>query len=232
MPLERNAHADDGRLGLGEVMSETRDIGGGNAGDPLDVSRRELPGALGKLLEADGVLLDPLAVHEPVLDHRGDDAHGEGAVSAWLRHDVPISLLRRARAVGIDHHHLGATLAGFEHEGPMMQIGRDRVARPDHDVFRVDEALGIDAAGRADREQPCRGGARGAEGLLVHRRAELVEEGIARGQPLHQPLIAEISVRHDRLAAVFGDDVLPARGDLGDSLVPRDAGELARAFRS
>ena len=231
MPLERHAHADHGRLRLGEVMGEAGDISGRNAGDTLDVSRGELLGALGELLEADRVSIDPLAVDKAVVDHRGDHAHGEGAVGAGFRHDVPIGLLGGARAVGIDHHDLGAALARFEHEGPMMQIGRDRVARPDHDIFRMDEALGIDAAGRADRQQPCGRGTRGAEGLLVHRRAELVEESVAGGQPLHQPLIAEIRVRHDRLAAVFGDDVLPARGDLGDRLVPGDAGELARALR-
>ena len=69
-----------------------------------------------------------------------------------------------------------------------------------------------------------------AKRLLVHRRAEPVKEGVAGGQPLHQPLIAEIGVRHDRLTAVFHDDVLPARRDLGNRLVPTDAGKLARAF--
>ena len=33
------------------------------------------------------------------------------------------------------------------------------------------------------------------------------------------------------MAAVFRDDLLPARGDLGDRLVPGDARELPRAFR-
>src|SRR5262249_55732698 len=55
-------------------------------------------------------------------------------------------------------------------------------------------------------------------------------KSVASSQPLHQALIAEIGVGHDRLAAVARDDVLPARRDLGDGIVPGDAHELARAF--
>ena len=112
-----------------------------------------------------------------------------------------------------------------------MEIGGDRVAGPDHDIARMDEAFGIDAAGRADRQQPGGRRARRAERLLVDRRAHAIEEGVARGEPLHQPLIAEIGIGHDRLAAVFGDDLLEARRGLGDRLVPGDARELARALR-
>src|SRR4029450_972086 len=45
--------------------------------------------------------------------------------------------------------------------------------------------------------------------------------------PCTSTLGAEIAVRHDGLAAVARDDVLPARDDLGDRLVPGDACELA-----
>ena len=114
----------------------------------------------------------------------------------------------------------------------MMQIGRDRVAGPDHDVFRMHEALGIDAAGRADSEQPGGRRARGAEGLLVHRRAETVEERIAGIDALHQAHIAEIGIGHDRLATIGRNDLAPAPADFGDRLVPGDARELPGPFRT
>ena len=154
MPLERHAHADDRRLDGGEFARELGDVLRRHAGHALDIVRRELRGAFGQLGEADRVFLDPLLVDIAVLDHRGDDAHGERAVGAGLRHDVPVGLLGRARAVAVDHHDLGAALLRLEHERPVMQIGGDRVAGPDHDVARMDEALGVHAAGRADREQP------------------------------------------------------------------------------
>ncbi len=112
-----------------------------------------------------------------------------------------------------------------------MQIGRDRVAGPDHDVARMHEAFGVDAAGRTDREQPRGRRARGAEGLLVHRRAEPIEERIAGIDALHEAHIAEIGVRHDRLAAIGRDDLAPAPADLADRLIPGDALELPRALR-
>src|SRR6476619_4177627 len=102
MPLERHAHADDGRLSLGELVRKAGNISRRNAGDTLDVSRGELLGALGELFEADRVSIDPLAVDKTVVDHRGDHAHGEGAVGAGFRHDVPVGLLGGARAVCLE----------------------------------------------------------------------------------------------------------------------------------
>jgi hypothetical protein len=94
------------------------------------------------------------------------------------------------------------------------------------------EALGVDAAGRADRHQPRSRGTGGAERLLVDRRAEAVEERVARVDALHQTHIAEVAVGHDGLATMFGDDVAPAPADLGDRLVPADALEQLGAFRA
>ena len=230
MALERDAEADDRRLDGCEFARERGDVLPRDAGHLLDVIRREIGRAGSELGEADGMLHHPLFVDVTGLDHRRDDTHGECAVGAGPRHDVPIGLLGRARTVGIDHHHLGAALLRFEHERPVVQIGRDRVAGPDHDIAGMDEALRIDPAGRPDGEEPSGRRARGAEGLFVDGRAEAIEEGIARRQPLHQALIAEIGVRHDRLAAVACNDVLPALRDLGDGFVPADAGELPRAF--
>jgi hypothetical protein len=157
MALKRHTHADDGRLDGGELAGEARNVFRWNAGHALNVVRRELGRSFGKLGETRCVLLDPRLVDMAAPDQSGDDPHGERAVGAWLRHDVPISLLRCARAIAIDHHHLGAAFLRLQHEGPVMQIGGDRVAGPDHDVARMHEALRIDAAGRADGEQPCGG---------------------------------------------------------------------------
>jgi len=76
VPLECHAHADHGRLGFGKVVGKAGDIGRRHACDALDVSRGEFLGAFGELLEADRVLVHPLAVDKAVLDQRGDDPHG------------------------------------------------------------------------------------------------------------------------------------------------------------
>jgi hypothetical protein len=232
MPLQRDTEANHRRLDGGEFARERGDVLRRHARHFLDIVGRELGRALGELGGADGMLLHPLAIDMAVSDHRGHDAHGERAVGAGFRHDVPIGLLGRARAVGIDHDDLRAALLRFEHERPVMQIGRDRVAGPDDDIPGMDEAFRIDPAGRAYGQEPRGRGARSAERLLVDGRAEPIEEGVARRQPLHQTFIAEIGVRHDRLAAVARDDLLPALGDLGDGFVPGDAGELPRALRA
>ncbi len=130
--------------------------------------------------------------------------------------------------IAVDDDDLGAALLRLEHERPVVQVGRDRIARPDHDVLAVHEALGIDAAGRPMRQQPRGRRARGAVGLLVDRRAEPVEERIARVDALHEAHVAEIALRHDRLRAVLGDDLAPALADLADRLVPGDALDIAR----
>ena len=79
------------------------------------------------------------------------------------------------------------------------------------------------------RQQPGRRRAGGAVGLLVDRRAEAIEERVARVDALHEAHVAEIALRHDRLRAVLGDDLAPAAADLGDRLVPGDALEVVAA---
>jgi len=49
--LERDPHADDGRLDGGELARETGNVLGRNAGHLLDIVGRELRGAGGKLGE-------------------------------------------------------------------------------------------------------------------------------------------------------------------------------------
>ncbi len=94
--LERDPHADDGRLDGGELARETGNVLGRNAGHLLDIVGRELRGAGGKLGEAHRVLLHPILVDMATSDQRSDDAHGERAVSAGFRHDVPVGMLCRA----------------------------------------------------------------------------------------------------------------------------------------
>ena len=229
--LERHTEADDGRLCGGELLGERPDVRRFDAGDPLDIVGRELGRAGFQLLEAVSVLLDIVAIDQSLRDDRIDDAHRQSAVGARPRADMPVAGLGRARTVAVDDHHLGAALLCLEHERPMMQIGRDGVARPDDDELGMHEAFRVDPAGRADRQEP--GGRRAgrAEGLLVHRGAEAIEERIAGVDALHQAHIAEIGIGHDRLAAIGGDDLAPAPADLGDRLVPGDPLELLGAFR-
>ncbi len=228
-PLDGDADADGGGLAGRELARELDDVRRLHAGDLLDILGRELLGALLQLREAADVLVDVVLVDETLLDHRIDDAHGKRAVGAGSRADVPVTGLGGARLVGVDDHDLGAALLRLEHERPVMQVGRDRVARPDDDVLAVHEALGVDAARRSVRQQPCRRGARRAVGLLVHRRAEAIEERIPRVDALHEAHVAEIALRHDRLRAVLGDDVAPATADLGDRFFPGNAFEVVAA---
>src|SRR5262249_44392306 len=60
--------------------------------------------------------------------------------------------------------------------------------------------------------------------------AQPVEEGVAGVDALHQPHVAQIALRHDRLGAILGDDRAPAASDLRNRLVPRDALERVAAI--
>ncbi len=174
--------------------------------------------------------VDVLPVDQALLDDRVDDRHGERAVGAGLRADVPVRTLRRPRSVGVDDDDLGAELLGVLDDRPVVQVGADAVAGPNDNVLGVDVALGVEPCRRPDRQQP--GGARAlaAEGALAHRGAHAIEEGIAAVQSVHQTLMAEIAVGDDCLRPVLGDDGFPARGDFAQRLVPGDAFELLGAL--
>ena len=143
---------------------------------------------------------------------------------------VPVAGLCRAGFVPIDDDDLGAALLGFEHERPVMQVGRDRVAGPDDDVLAMHEAFRVDAAGGPMRQKPCRRRARRAVGLLVDRRAEAIEEWVAGIDALHEAHVAEIALRHDRLApyvAMISRQRLPI-SEMASSQVMRS--KLPRPF--
>ena len=232
MPLQRHAHADaDGLLGR-HLAGELTDVLGRDAGDPRRPFGRTVGGALLQLLVADRVVVHVVLVDEALRDDRVDQRHGEGAVRAGLRRDVPVGRLGGSRRIGVDHDDLGALLLGILDDGPMMQVRADAVARPDHDVLRVDVAVGVETGRRADRQQPGRARSFAAEGALGHRGAHAVEEGVAAVQPVHEPLVAEIAVGHDGFRPVLVDDRLPARHDRVEGFVPGDALELLRALRS
>ena len=125
---------------------------------------------------------------------------------------------------------LAPAFLGLLDKGPVVGVGAERVARPQENVFRVHEALGIDPGRGADRHHI--GGARAgvAEGAFGDGSAELVEERVADVQAVNDALRAEIAVGQDRLRAVFGDDRLPARGNGIDRLVPGNPLKLPGAL--
>src|SRR5262245_52627291 len=111
-----------------------------------------------------------------------------------------------------------------------MKVRANRVARPKHDVLRMPEGFGIDPGSRAKGHE-IRGGRAGiAESTLADRRAEAVEKGVSRVQPVQHAFRAEITVGKDRSRPPMLDDLRPSRVDLFERLRPGYAREGAAAF--
>jgi hypothetical protein len=231
-PFQRDALPDRGRLRGGVLPGELPDVSGRYAGDLRDPLGGVLRRPLGELGVPDGVLLDVVLVDQALLDDRADQAHGEGAVRARPDPDVPVGLTGGPGPHRVDDDDLRALLLRLEHERPRVEVRAGHVHAPHDDVARVRQALHIQAAGGADRHDPRRRRARFAVRLLRDARAEAVEERVTRGQAVEDALVTEVGVRHDRLWAVLGDDAVPAVPDLGQCVVPGDAGELARSLGS
>ena len=231
MPLECDAHADCGRLSGRQLARELADVVSGDAGDLLGPFRRARAGAFLQFIEADRVIVDVVLIDEALRDDRVDERHRQRAVRAGLGANVPVGFLGRARSVSVDNDDLGAELLRIAHDRPVMQVGADAVAGPDDDVLGMNVALRIETGGRADRQQPSRARAFAAERALAYGRAQAVEKGVTAVEAVHQPLMPEVAVRDDRLRAVFGDDGLPARDDLIQCFIPRDAFELLGPLR-
>ena len=143
---------------------------------------------------------------------------------------MPVGLPGCARPVGIDHHQPGPVVPGVLDVMPGVQVGADAVAAPDDDVLRVGETLRVNAAGGAVGQYPGRCRPFAAEGALAHRRAQLVEEGIAAVQSVYQPLVPQVAVRGNGLGTVLVDNVFPSADHFVQRLVPGNAFELLTAL--
>ena len=226
--LDGDAHPDDRGLGGGEFAGQGPDIAGGKPGDPGHPVRVEAGRAGFQILVADCVVLDIVAVDQVLGDDHVDHAERERRVGAGPDREMPVRLPGGAGGDRIDDHDPGAAALRLGDERPVMQIGADRVDRPQHDVSRMDEALRVHRRSRAAGHEERRDGGGIAERALRHRRPHLVEERIARVQPVQDPFGAEIAVRQDRGATVAVDDFAPAPGNLPQRLVPGNRLERPR----
>lgn len=231
MPLQRDADANGRGLGRGVFAAQPPDVVGGDAGDFGGVLGRVARRSFFEFLESDRVSGDIVAIQQIVGNDLMNHRHGQRAVGAGLRGQMPVGLLGGAGFVGVDHHHLGAVFPRLVDDMPVMQVGADRIAGPDNDVFRLGEAFRIDAAGGPDREQPGGGRTARAESFFQHARAQLVEKRVADGQALKGALVAQVVVGKNRFRAVLVDEGGPAGLDLVQRLVPGNPLEPARAFR-
>ena len=231
MALDGHADADHRRLRGRVIAREFAHVVRRNAGDARDFLRRIILRALGKFVEAHGVVIDVIFIDQAFRNHHVDHAHGECRVGAGANLDVPIGVVRGARFHRIDDDHFRAAFFRCVDDRPMMQVGADRIARPQNDVFRMRKTFGIGARRRADGHHVGRARTGIAEGALADRRAEFVKKRIANIEAIQNALGAEIAIRKNRRRPRFRDDCFPTIADFFDRLIPRDALELPAALR-
>ncbi len=212
-----------GRVGAAELL----DLGGGKPGDPSHALGRVLGEARLQPVEAQRVPLDVVRVVERVAHDHVHHPQGEGGVGARPRADVPVGLLRRARAQGVDDHEPGALLLRLEDEGPPVGV-RDRgVGAPDHDEPAPRRVLGQHSQAGADRgRHPLVAGA-AADVALQPRGAQPGEEAGGERVHLDEALGPGVAVGQDGGRPVLRDDLLQAVRHLAERLVPGDPLEAA-----
>ena len=143
---------------------------------------------------------------------------------------MPVGLFGGARVRRVDHYNARAGTPGFFDEVPQVQVGDDGIGAPEHDVAAVHDFLRHDPERSAVRGgYPSEAGA-AADGANEPCSAEPVEEALAHGIALDQPLGAEVGVGEYRRCAVTCHDFLQARGDWVERGVPAHALEPAGPF--
>ena len=166
--------------------------------------------------------------------HADDDVEkpeSKRRVRAGQDGDVLVGPGSGPRADGIDGDEMGALAARFGNEAPGVVARGQRVVPPHDDELRVRQVFRIHAGGLAQNRQRAGDAGDGADGDPVLRRAERVPQ--AKTGPPHALKNAHVpgaEAGPDGLAAVGRDDVLEARADLVEGLVPADPLELAGAL--
>ncbi len=193
-------------------------------GHPL---RRILLDFFFQLVEAERGARDVVGIVEPLVDNDVHHAERKRHVGPRTDGDVPVSQPRRARLVRIDHHQLRAVAFGLFHERPQVDVIAVDIRAPGDDVARVRELLGLGADLGAINAADTRLAWRGTNRAVEPRCAQAVKEAVVHRAAIQYPQRPAIGVRKNRLAAELVHDVLEARRDGGQRLVPGDALEIA-----
>src|SRR5690606_9870170 len=125
-----------------------------------------------------GVTVDIILIDQPFADDDVHHRHRQCAGGTGFRCDMPVSFLCGLGCIATHADHLSTFFLRLLHDMPMVQIGRYRITCPDDDIFRMNEALGIDTRCRAYRQQPGCTGALATIGSFTNRSAQSIEERV------------------------------------------------------
>ena len=216
-----------------EAPAERDDGVDGDAADLRDPLRRVLEDALAERRPAAGVPVEVVGVLGAHADDDVEQPEGERRVRPRQDGDVLVGPRGGARADGVDGDDPGAVPPRLRDEAPGVVARGQRVVAPQDDKPGAGQVLRVHAGGLAQGRHGAGDAGDRADGHPVPRRAERVPQ--AEAGPRHALEKAHVpgaEAGPDGLAAAGGDDVLQARGDLAEGLVPADPLERAGALRA
>ena len=153
----------------------------------------------------------------------GDEAEGEGNVSAGTNGDMPIGMRGSARFVRIDDDEARAIAPGLLDHGPKMNVVAVDVCAPGEDELCKPEVLGWSAQLFAVHGVPGNAASLGTDGAVQAACAETMKEAAVHGAVAELADGAGIAVRQDGLRPVTIAGFFQARCDRVERFVPAHA---------